>query len=91
MAPGDNTATLRISYSNGLKKQSITLERYQHDPRFHEITWTDLSIALKHQQPWKKHFLFVAGIDIVSRSGLFWQKGNDKLNLQLSLKSYYYW
>ncbi len=91
VTPGDNTATLRISYSNGLKKQSITLERYQHDPRFHEITWTDLSIALKHQQPWKKHFLFVAGIDIVSRSGLFWQKGNDKLNLQLSLKSYYYW
>ena len=91
VTPGDNTATLRISYSNGLKKQSVSFERYQHDPRFHSVAWTDVAIAFKHQQPWKEHFLFVAGLDMVKRKGLFWDQGNDALNLQLSFKSYYYW
>jgi len=91
VTPGDNTATLRLSYSNGLRKQSISLERYQHDPRFHPVTWTDVAVSLKHQQPWKERFLLVGGLDFVSRKGLFWQEGNDVFNLQLSLKSYYYW
>lgn len=91
VTPGDNTATLRVSYSDGLRKQSISLERYQHDPRFQSIAWTDLAIAFKHQQPWKERFLFEAGLDVVSRKGLFWREGNDALNVQLSLKSYYYW
>lgn len=91
VTPGDNTATLRVSYSDGLRKQSISLERYQHDPRFHQVTWTDVAIGLKHQQPWKEHFLFVAGLDVVKRKGLFWEQRNEALNLQLSIKSYYYW
>jgi hypothetical protein len=91
VTPGDNTATLRISYSDGLKKQSISLERYQHDPRFHGVEWTDIAMSLKHQQPWKERFLFVAGLDFVNRKGLYWQDNNDVINLQLSLKTYYYW
>ncbi|MFM1820422.1 MAG: hypothetical protein RLZZ402_781 [Bacteroidota bacterium] len=91
VTPGDNTATFRVTYSDGLRKQSITVERYQHDPRFHGIEWTDIAMSLKHQQPWKERFLFVAGLDFVNRKGLFWQDKNDVINLQLSLKTYYYW
>jgi hypothetical protein len=91
VTPGDNTATFRVTYSDGLRKQSITVERYQHDPRFHGIEWTDIAMSLKHQQPWKERFLFVAGLDFVNRKGLFWQGKNDVINLQLSLKTYYYW
>ncbi len=91
VTPGDNTATFRVSYSDGLRKQSISLERYQHDPRFQGVAWTDMAVSIKHQQPWKERFLFVAGLDFVNRKGLFWKEGNDVINLQLSLKSYYYW
>jgi hypothetical protein len=91
VTPGDNTATFRVTYSDGLRKQSITVERYQHDPRFHGVEWTDIAMSLKHQQPWKERFLFVAGLDFVSRKGLYWQDNNDVINLQLSLKTYYYW
>jgi hypothetical protein len=55
------------------------------------VAWTDIAVSIKHQQPWKERFLFVAGLDFVNRKGLFWKEGNDVINLQLSLKSYYYW
>ena len=91
VTPGDNTATLRISLSHpNLARQSLTLERYQHDPRFHASSWTDYSMKLMHQQKMNKHFLVNAYVDLVSRRGYAWDKSNF-LNIQWGLKTIYYW
>lgn len=90
VTPGDNTATLRVSISNKLNKQSVTVERYQHDPRFHTSSWTDWSLALKHQQFINKSILLAGGIDIVKRRGYNWTTERP-MNFQFSLKAQYFW
>lgn len=90
VTPGDNTATLRVSLTNKLFKQSITLERYEHNPRFHSSAWTDLCLALKHQQFVNNKILLAGGMDIVKRRGFDWSN-NRPLNVQFSLKAQYFW
>jgi len=90
VTPGDNTATLRVSLVNKLIKQSITLERYQHDPRFHPIQWTDWSLAFLHQQPITPKIYVVGGLDFVRRLNYLW-KTENAFNTQFSLKALYHW
>jgi len=89
VAPGDNTATLRVSRTTDKSKQSILIERYQHDPQFHAIKWTDWCLALRHQQYWKS-MTISAGIDLVRRVNYQYAEGNA-FNLQSSLKLLYNW
>ena len=90
VTPGDNTATLRVSLTNKLIKQSVTIERYQHDPRFHSTAWTDLCVALKHQQFIYNKVLLAGGIDIIKRRGFEWNTERP-MNFQFSLKAQYFW
>jgi len=89
VAPGDNTATLRVSRTAEKSKQSILIERYQHDPQFNAIKWTDWCLALRHQQYWKA-MTISAGIDLVRRINYQHAEGNA-FNLQPSLKLLYNW
>ena len=88
IGPGDNTATIRMTYSTKSIRQSLRIERYQHDPRFHDNKWTDWSFAIAHQQMIKK-YLVGAAIDFVSRSGFQWTKQNF-VNMQFNLKVQYF-
>ena len=90
VTPGDNTATLRVSLVNKLKKQSIILERYQHDPRFHSIHWTDWSLAFQHQQLITSKIFLAGGLDFVRRLNYLFENKNT-FNMQFSLKALYYW
>ena len=89
VAPGDNTATLRVSRTTGKSKQSILIERYQRDPQFHAIKWTDWCLALRHQQYWKA-MTVSAGMDLVRRINYQHAEG-IAFNLQPSLKLLYNW
>ena len=91
ITPGDNTATLRLSLSNiNLIRDAITIERYQHDPRFHESRWTDWSVNLMHQQKISSKWFLKGQLDFVGRRGFEWGNKNP-LNLQAALKTIYYW
>ncbi len=91
VTPGDNTATVRISLSHpNLTRQSITIERYQHDPRFHTTSWTDYSLNLMHQQKMNKHWFVNAHLDLIRRSGYGWGQ-TTPINIQWGLKTIYYW
>jgi hypothetical protein len=91
VTPGDNTATIRMSLSHpNFARQSITLERYQHNPRFNATNWTDYSINLMHQQKMNKHFLVNGYVDLVRRKGYAWGNSNI-INIQWGLKTIYYW
>jgi hypothetical protein len=90
VTPGDNTATLRLSLANKLNMQSITIERYEHDPRFHSTLWTDWSLAVKHQQFVSNKVLISGGIDFVKRRGYQWTTDRP-VNFQFSLKAQYFW
>jgi hypothetical protein len=89
LAPGDNTATLRVSRITDKSKQSVLIERYQHDPQFHGIKWTDWCIALCHKQYWKA-MTVSAGMDLVRRINYQHAEGNA-FNMQPSLKLLYNW
>jgi hypothetical protein len=91
IGPGDNTATIRFSLSHpNLSRQSITIERYQHDPRFHTNKWTDFALGLMHQQKLYKKWFVNAHLDIVRRSGYNWSN-ESAINFQWGLKTLYYW
>ena len=90
VTPGDNTATIRVSLTNKLIKQSITVERYQHNPRFNSIAWTDWCLALKHQQFIYNKVLLSGGMDILKRRG-FQFTTERPMNFQFSLKAQYFW
>jgi hypothetical protein len=91
IGPGDNTATLRVSLSHpNLARQSITIERYQHDPRFHQTRWTDFTIGLMHQQKVFKNWFVNAHLDVVRRNGYEWGS-KSPMNIQWGLKTIYYW
>lgn len=89
LAPGDNTATLRVSRTTEKSKQSVLIERYQHDPQFHAIKWTDWCLALRHQQYWKS-LTVSAGMDFVRRINYQHTEANV-FNLQPALKLMYNW
>ena len=89
VAPGDNSATIRISRTTNNSKQSILIERYQHDPQFHTIKWTDWCLAVRHQQYWKA-MTVSAGMDLVRRINYQHAEGNA-FNMQPSLKLLYNW
>jgi Capsule assembly protein Wzi len=89
VTPGDNTATLRLSRTTEKFKQSILIERYQHDPQFHTMKWTDLCIGFRHMQHINS-FTIAAGIDVVRRKNFNHQPGKV-INLQPSLKLMYNW
>lgn len=86
---GDNTATFRVSRTTDKSKQSILIERYQHDPQFNAIKWTDWCLAVRHQQYWKT-MTVSAGMDFVRRINYQHAEGNA-FNLQPSLKILYNW
>ena len=88
IGPGDNTASARLTFSNKTKRESLRIERYQNDPRFHGTQWTDWSFAISHQQSFKK-YLFGGAIDIVNRRGFQWTQQNA-LNVQFYLKLQYF-
>ena len=89
VAPGDNTATFRVSRTTDKFKQSILIERYQHNPQFNSIKWTDWCIVLRHMQH-VQSITVAAGLDIVSRKNFNHQTGKA-INLQPSLKLMYNW
>jgi Capsule assembly protein Wzi len=89
VAPGDNTATLRFSRTTDKFKQSILIERYQHDPQFHAIKWTDWCVGVRHMQH-VNSFTVAAGFDVVNRKNFNHQPGNT-INLHPSLKLMYNW
>ena len=88
IGPGDNTASARLTFSNKTKRESLRIERYQHDPRFHSTQWTDWSFAISHQQSFKKYLLGGA-IDVVNRRGFQWTQQNA-INVQFYLKLQYF-
>lgn len=88
IGPGDNAASVRMTYSTKTKRQSLRIERYQHDPRFHGNKWTDWSFAIAHQQMIKK-YLVGGAIDFVSRGGFQWTTQHT-VNLQFHLKLQYF-
>ena len=90
VGPGDNTATLRVSRINKLNKQVLTIERYQHDPRFHALRWTDWSFGFAHQQMLVNKLLLSGRVEFVHRNGYQWT--TDKpLNVFMALKAQYFW
>jgi hypothetical protein len=89
VAPGDNTATMRFSRTTDKFKQSILIERYQHDPQFNSIKWTDWCIGVRHMQH-VRSFTVAAGLDVVNRKNFNHQPGKA-INLQPSFKLMYNW
>ena len=89
VAPGDNTATFRVSRTTDKFKQSILIERYQHDPQFHQVKWTDWCIGFQHMQHLNS-FTVAAGLDAVRRKNFNYQP-STAINFQPSLKLMYNW
>jgi Capsule assembly protein Wzi len=89
VAPGDNTATFRMSRTTDKYKQSFLIERYQHDPQFHTVKWTDWCIGFRHMQHLNS-FTVAAGLDVVPRKNFNYQPGTA-INFQPSLKLIYNW
>jgi hypothetical protein len=90
LGPGDNTATLRVSRINKLNKQVVTIERYQHNPRFHTLKWTDWSFGLAHQQMPVNKLLLSGRLELVHRNGYQWTI-DKPLNVFMALKAQYFW
>jgi hypothetical protein len=90
LGPGDNTATLRVSRINKLNKQVVTIERYQHNPRFHTLKWTDWSFGLAHQQMLVNKLLLSGRLELVHRNGYQWTI-DKPLNVFMALKAQYFW
>lgn len=89
IAPGDNTATLRFSRTDANYKQQVYIERYQHNPQFNAIKWTDWSMGFKHLQYWKS-MTIGGGIDAYKRKNYQHQSGK-MLNLMPTIKIMYHW
>lgn len=89
VTPGDNTATLKFSRTTAKFKQSILIERYQHDPQFNAIKWTDWCMGVRHMQHLQS-FTVAGGLDVVNRKNVNHQHGKA-INLQPSLKLMYNW
>ncbi len=89
ITPGDNLLTLRISKINKTSTHSIKFEKYQHDPQFFNLKWTDWCLAIRHQQHWKA-MTVSAGMDLVRRVNYQHAEGNA-FNMQPSLKLLYNW
>ena len=89
VAPGDNTATLRFSKTTEKLRQSVTIERYQHDPQFNSIKWTDWRIGFRHQQQFKS-MTIGAGLDLMSSKNYLHAVGN-KFTYMPSIKIMYHW
>jgi hypothetical protein len=89
VAPGDNTATLGISRTAQFSKQSITIERYQHDPQFNAVKWTDWSIGLKHMQHLGA-FTLMGNVNLI-KSRQFMFKDQNIFHVHPVLKILYHW
>jgi hypothetical protein len=89
VGPGDNTATIRVSRTTSRIKQSIHLERYQHDPVFQTVTWTDWILGLRHQQH-AGHFTFIGSVDVLRRNN-FNFTDQQIVTVQPSLRILYHW
>jgi len=89
ITPGDNLLSLRISQINKTTAQSIKFEKYQHDPQFFNVKWTDWCLAFRHQQYWKA-MTVSAGMELVRRTNFQHAEGNA-FNLQPSIKLLYNW
>jgi hypothetical protein len=89
VAPGDNTATLSFSRTAQSSKQSITIERYQHDPQFNAVKWTDWSIGFKHMQHLGS-FTLMGNLNLI-KSRQFMFSNQNIFHVHPALKILYHW
>jgi len=89
VGPGDNTATLRVSRTTSKLKQSILFERFQHDPVFQSMKWTDWILGLRHQQH-AGHFTFIGSVDVLRRNN-FNFTDQEIFTVQPSMRILYHW
>lgn len=86
---GDNTTTIRFSKTSSTMRQSVILERYQHNPQFKSVKWTDWILAVRHQQQ-LTYFTIAAGLDIVNRKN-YNHSDKNEWNFQPTVKIIYNW
>jgi len=81
---GTNVQTFAATWVHGNLRNGFLIQRFERDPVFRPIKWTDFSIGWMPQWEYKK-MLISAKLQLIRSTNYIWEKGNNPLNLHSRL------